>query len=104
MLASPIRKRCHFPTPSAGERRKRAHHRLNRSVRGDQGPDFRRVPSAPERQTLYWVRTWDDVDRITGRLNTQVMALGEKGVVPVTVPLRYQEAVSRHPPAFIQEV
>ena len=56
-------------------------------------PIFLRAPTqlkGPIR--LYWVRTGEQVDFDTGRLNTQVMVLTGRGPQPVRIPLRFSEA------------
>ena len=56
-------------------------------------PVFLRAPTdltGPVR--LYWIRGSHEVSPATGRLENQVMVLGPRGPLRVTVPLRYEEA------------
>jgi hypothetical protein len=56
-------------------------------------PIFLRPPTeldGPVR--LYWIRGSQDVSFDTGRLDRQVMVLGDDGPLPVEVPLRFEEA------------
>ena len=56
-------------------------------------PVFLRAPTQLKgRVRLYWIRTGEEVDFDTGRLDTQVMVLTSKGPQRVRIPLRFSEA------------
>ncbi len=41
---------------------------------------------------LYWIRMGQEISRETGRLDSQVMVLGDEGPLPVELTLRHEEA------------
>jgi hypothetical protein len=66
---------------------------VTREFRSIDYPIFLRPPTdlnGPEH--LYWIRSSENVNRSTGRLQTEVMVLTASGARPVAIPLRYGEA------------
>jgi len=61
--------------------------------RSIESPIFLQPPTDLEGPVrLYWIRTSQQVSPETGRLGSQVMVLGDEGLLHVEVPLRYEEA------------
>ncbi len=61
--------------------------------RSIESPIFLQPPTDLEGPVrLYWIRMSQDVSLQTGRLNSQVMVLGDEGPLPVEVTLRHEEA------------
>jgi len=56
-------------------------------------PVFLRPPAAtPGTLALLWIRLGQNVDKLTERVQSQVMMVGPKGAEPVAIPLRLSEA------------